>query len=73
MQNARLMKLAQWVDTLNCKLADHIITVGQDMQETLLRRFANKKVTENTVINNWTNEQEIIPLSRGTSTGPGLP
>ncbi|MEK4062781.1 MULTISPECIES: glycosyltransferase family 4 protein [unclassified Paenibacillus] len=64
MQNARLMKLAQWVDTLNCKLADHIITVGQDMQETLLRRFANKKVTENTVINNWTNEQEIIPLSR---------
>lgn len=64
MQNVRLMKLAQWVDTLNCKLADHIITVGCDMQETLLRRFANKKVTDNTVINNWTNEQEIIPLSR---------
>lgn len=64
MQNARLMKLAQWVDTLNCKLADHIITVGQDMQETLLNRFADKKVTDNTVINNWTNEQEIIPLSR---------
>ncbi|MFC0332922.1 glycosyltransferase family 4 protein [Paenibacillus sepulcri] len=63
-KSKQLFKAARWMDTLNCKYADHIITVGQDMQETLMRRFADQKVTENTVINNWTNEQEIIPLSK---------
>ncbi|GGD76183.1 glycosyltransferase family 4 protein [Paenibacillus nasutitermitis] len=63
-KNKQLFRAARWVDTLNCKYADHIITVGQDMQETLLRRFADRKVTKNTVINNWTNEQDIIPLSK---------
>lgn len=64
MKSKRVFKLARWLDTLNCKMADHIITVGQDMQETLLKRFANRKATPNTVINNWTNEQEIVPLSK---------
>lgn len=63
-RNPRLLKIARWVDTLNCKLADHIITVGQDMQETLLKRFAGRQVTDNTVINNWTNEEEIVPLGK---------
>jgi len=63
-KNKQLFRAARWMDTLNCKYADHIITVGQDMQQTLLRRFADRKVTENTVINNWTNEQDIIPLSK---------
>lgn len=64
MKNKTVLRTARWIDTLNCKYADHIITVGQDMQQTLLRRFANQKVTENSIINNWTNEQEIVPLSK---------
>lgn len=59
-----LMNLARWVDTLNCRIADHIITVGYDMRETLEKRFGYKKVTANTVIHNWTNEEEITPLSK---------
>jgi colanic acid biosynthesis glycosyl transferase WcaI len=64
MKNKLIFRCARWVDTLNCKFADHIITVGQDMQETLLKRFAKQKVTDNTVINNWTNEQDIVPLAK---------
>ncbi|MBM7567324.1 glycosyltransferase family 4 protein [Paenibacillus sacheonensis] len=64
MKSKTVLKAAKWLDTLNCKYADHIITVGQDMQETLLNRFANKNVTPNTVINNWTDEKEIIPLTK---------
>lgn len=64
MKNKSVLHIARWLDTLNCKYADHIITVGQDMQQTLLRRFANRKVTENSIINNWTNEEEIIPLAK---------
>ncbi|WP_341279080.1 glycosyltransferase family 4 protein [Paenibacillus sp. FSL H8-0537] len=64
MNNKAVLGLARWVDTLNCKYADHIITVGYDMQDTLLKRFASRRVTDNTVINNWTNEEEIIPLSK---------
>lgn len=59
-----LFRAARWMDTLNCRWADHIITVGQDMQQTLLHRFANLPVTDNSVINNWTNEQDIVPLTK---------
>ncbi|MCG7385011.1 glycosyltransferase family 4 protein [Paenibacillus sp. ACRRY] len=55
---------ARWIDTLSCKLADHVVTVGEDMRETLERRFHYRKVTDNSVIHNWTDEQEIIPLSK---------
>lgn len=56
--------IARFIDNLNCKLADHVITVGTDMQETLIRRFANKLTPENSVINNWTDEQDIVPLGK---------
>lgn len=64
MKNRTIFSLARWVDTLNCKYADHIVTVGQDMQRTLIDRFADKSIPDNTVINNWTNEKEIVPLPK---------
>ncbi|UVI31613.1 glycosyltransferase family 4 protein [Paenibacillus spongiae] len=64
MKNKWIVKAARWLDTINCRYADHIITVGHDMQETLIRRFADRNVTENSVINNWTNEEEITPLTK---------
>ncbi|WP_199620934.1 glycosyltransferase family 4 protein [Paenibacillus alkalitolerans] len=59
-----IYKAAKYVDNLSCKMADHVITVGQDMQQTLLNRFTGKMVPRNSVINNWTNEKEIVPYSK---------
>ncbi|GAB6988095.1 glycosyltransferase family 4 protein [Paenibacillus pini] len=58
-----IFKLARSVDNLSCRLSNHVITVGSDMQETLVNRFNGKKVPDNSVINNWTDEQDIVPLS----------
>ena len=46
------------VDKFSCKLSDEVIVVGRDMQETLIKRFNNKKVPKNTFINNWIDEKE---------------
>lgn len=59
-----IFKIAKKIDMLNCNYADCVIVVGNDMSETLKRRFAGKKVPNHTVINNWTNEQEIVPLDK---------
>lgn len=59
-----LINGARWVDKINCRLADHVITVGNDMRETLERRFNNKNVPSNSVINNWTDENDILPLDK---------
>ncbi|MEW8968511.1 glycosyltransferase family 4 protein [Exiguobacterium alkaliphilum] len=56
--------MAKKVDILNCKYADHIILVGNDMKETLENRFNQSSVPMHTVINNWTNEEEIVPLEK---------
>lgn len=59
-----IFRLARLVDNVNCRFADHIVTVGQDMQETLIRRFGGINVPSNSVINNWTDENEIVPLNK---------
>jgi colanic acid biosynthesis glycosyl transferase WcaI len=56
--------IARFIDNINCKLADHVVTVGMDMQETLLRRFGTRQAPDNSVINNWTDEKDIIPLGK---------
>lgn len=59
-----VFNIAKAIDKLNCLYADHIILVGHDMIETLKNRFMNKHVPEHTVINNWTDENEIVPLDK---------
>ncbi|MFJ8265539.1 glycosyltransferase family 4 protein [Peribacillus asahii] len=59
-----IFNISKYVDKLNCRYADHIVVVGQDMVETLKKRFNNKKVPNYSVINNWTNENEIVPLDK---------
>ncbi|MDU6365067.1 MAG: glycosyltransferase family 4 protein [Clostridium sp.] len=61
-KNKLLLNFVMWLDKLSCKLSDKVIVVGRDMQETLKDRFKNKKVPNNTFINNWINEKEIYPL-----------
>lgn len=59
-----IFNIARAIDKLNCRYADQIVVVGHDMAETLKKRFHNKNVPNHVVINNWTNEKEIIPLDK---------
>lgn len=63
-KNKLLLNTVMNVDKFSCKLSDKVIVVGRDMQETLKKRFNNKKVPTNTFINNWINEKEIYPLDQ---------
>ncbi|MEM5016264.1 glycosyltransferase family 4 protein [Metabacillus indicus] len=62
--NNFVYKIARKVDILNCSYSDKVIVVGSDMSGTLKNRFSGKKVPDHVVINNWTNEKEIIPLQK---------
>ncbi|MGN0308913.1 MAG: WecB/TagA/CpsF family glycosyltransferase [Lachnospiraceae bacterium] len=50
------------LDKFSCRQADRVIVVGRDMIETLNRRFPQGDIPAYTYINNWINEEEIIPL-----------
>lgn len=52
------------MDKKTCQESDLIITVGNDMKETLNNRFKDESVPNNVVINNWINEKEIYPLKK---------
>jgi colanic acid biosynthesis glycosyl transferase WcaI len=56
--------IARFIDNISCRLADHVVTVGMDMQETLIKRFGTRAAPVNSVINNWTDEQDIVPLGK---------
>lgn len=57
-------KIAKKIDQLNCLYSDHIILVGNDMKQTLENRFGKNHQLSHSVINNWTDENEIVPLSK---------
>lgn len=61
-KNKAILGIAMMVDKFSCKIADKVIVVGRDMQETLRNRFNNKNVPHNVFINNWIDEKEIYPL-----------
>lgn len=61
-KNKIILGGALLLDKFTCRRADNIIVVGRDMQETLKRRFSYNRVPQNTYINNWINEKEIIPM-----------
>ncbi|MEJ9114306.1 glycosyltransferase family 4 protein [Bacillus paramobilis] len=59
-----IFNIARKIDKINCSYSDHVIVVGNDMAKTLEKRFDGKKVPNHSVINNWTNEGEIVPVSK---------
>lgn len=59
-----VFKLAKVIDKWNCSYADHVLVVGRDMAETLRQRFSDRNVPNHSVISNWTNEKEILPLDK---------
>ncbi|RNF39514.1 glycosyltransferase family 4 protein [Planococcus salinus] len=62
--NQLVFKIAKFIDNINCRYADHIVMVGQDMGETLAKRFKGRNVPAYSVVNNWTDEDEILPLGK---------
>ena len=60
--NKLVLNAMMWWDKRSCRKSDVVVTLGRDMQETLLKRFEGKKVPNNVVINNWIDEKAIHPL-----------
>lgn len=58
--NKPLLALMMALDKFSCRQADQMIVVGRDMVETLQERFL--KLPSYSYINNWINEEEIVPL-----------
>ena len=61
--NQLILRTMMALDKFSCRQSDRVIVVGRDMIETLKARFP-RKVPAYAHINNWINEQEIIPLDR---------
>ena len=60
--NKLVLGTMMWLDKITCRFSDVVVTLGRDMQETLYKRFNNKNVPNNVVINNWIDETKIYPL-----------
>lgn len=60
--NKAVLKAMMWWDKRSCRKSDVVVTLGRDMQETLIKRFEGEKIPNNVVINNWIDENEIHPL-----------
>ncbi|KRL07490.1 glycosyltransferase family 4 protein [Liquorilactobacillus hordei] len=61
-KNKFILKLMMSLDKVSCKVADKVVVVGRDMEETLEKRFKYKNVPKHTYINNWIDEKKIYPL-----------
>jgi colanic acid biosynthesis glycosyl transferase WcaI len=62
--NQFIFNWAKKLDKLSCSYSDCVIVVGNDMKQTLGKRFEDKSVPNHVVINNWTDEDEIKPISK---------
>lgn len=62
--NKLVHSLMMFLDKRSCRKSDLVITVGRDMQKNLEKRFDNKNVPKNIVINNWIDENQIYPLQK---------
>lgn len=63
-RSKRIYDIARRIDNLTCRHADHVVLVGRDMRDTLVRRLKGRRMPEHSVIPNWTDEQDIVPLPR---------
>ncbi len=50
------------IDKKSCKKSNLVITVGRDMQQTLVNRFHGINVPNNVVINNWADNKKLYPI-----------
>lgn len=62
--NAMLYKLMMLLDKRSCRRSSCVIVPGRDLAETLKSRFENENVPNYEVINNWTDDESVVPLSK---------
>ena len=62
--NKAVLNAMMWWDKRSCRKSDVVVTLGRDMQETLINRFQGENVPNNVVINNWIDETKIFPLPK---------
>ena len=63
-KNKLLTGVMMLLDKFSCKRSNLIVTVGNDLVETMHARFKHGKVPKTIMINNWTNEKEIYPVNQ---------
>ena len=61
-KNKMVLNTVMAIDKHSCKKSNKIIVVGRDMKETLKKRFS--KPPKHVCINNWIDEEDIIPLEK---------
>lgn len=59
-----IYRLARGLDNWTCRTADHVVVVGRDMKMTLAARLDGARLPAHSVIPNWVDEEEIVPLGR---------
>lgn len=61
-RNYILLKLLMTLDKFSCRQSDLIITVGNDLVDTVHARFKDKNVPNTVKIHNWMDERKVYPL-----------
>lgn len=62
--NALVHKAMMALDKRTCRRSSLVIVPGRDLQETLSRRFGGRDVPRSAVINNWTDDEAVVPLPK---------
>ncbi len=65
--NALIHKAMMALDKRTCRRSSLVIVPGRDLQETLSRRFRGRNVPKSVVINNWTDDEAVVPLPKDSS------
>ncbi|MFQ9678417.1 MAG: glycosyltransferase, partial [Eggerthella lenta] len=62
--NALVHKAMMALDKRTCRRSSLVIVPGRDLQETLSERFGGRNVPKSAVINNWTDDEAVVPLPK---------
>lgn len=62
--NALVHKAMMALDKRTCRRSSLVIVPGRDLQETLSRRFGGRNVPKSAVINNWIDDEAVVPLPK---------
>lgn len=62
--NALVHKVMMLFDKRSCRRSSCVVVPGRDLRETLQSRFKGERVPDCEVINNWTDDRKVVPLSK---------
>lgn len=62
--NALVHGMMMVLDKRSCKRSACVIVPGHDLRETLVKRFGGRSVPHCEVINNWADDESVVPLPK---------